>query len=232
MNKITQKIIGFSLAALLLTACGRDSDSEATPSPTPNPTAAAQESKLEIRVTIDKSIASLIDRYLEAQVVELSNGVIAADAKVVGTATRADAGHTQGLTNELVVSVPVVLESGKEYGIRAGVFDGQNRGTLLLTADCTNEQNCRYFPDSKVKSFKLTMLPAVDEATLYQMGVPAEVRAKCAIKPNSTVCGMNKTMQYYDEVRDTCYGASWGSCEETKTFKAAADCLQACRKSW
>lgn len=229
-RKIWVGVIGLAMVTVLLTGCGRSEEEGAELTPTP--ASQGQAKKITVRALVDRGIPSMIDRYMEVQIVELVNGQIPESPVVVGGATKNDFGHTQGLSNEVSVPVTAQVVEGKEYGVRVGVFDNDLRETMLLTSECKDPNVCRFFPNSQINSFQLQLIPMTDAQTLYAKGVPEEIRAKCLIKPDGTKCGINRTMQYYDEARDTCYGAAWGSCEETKTFKSSADCLTACRKNW
>jgi hypothetical protein len=224
-------ILGVLVLMPLLSGCGRKENNGPTPTPTvtPNP---GETKKIQVRISLDKEIPSMIDRYLEVQVVELVNGVIPDEAKVVGTATKNNLGHTQGLPSEEALPVSAQVETGKEYGLRAGVFDAPNRNLMLFTAKCQQTDQCKYFPEGKAATFQLTLLPATDLQTIYDNAVPSSIREQCGLQPDEAECGRVRTMQYYSAEKDTCYPAAWGGCGTIQPFRDSSECIQACRRHW
>lgn len=218
-------------AVIVLAGCGRGNEAEGEVVPTATPV--PQESqRITVRLAADRSVPSMIDRWLEVQVVEVVNGSISPDAPVAASVTQGEIGHTQGLPSEWSVNLTVAGERGKEYGLRGGVFDDSSRGVMLLNGECQGQENCRFFQGGAAQVYRVNMIPAVDGETFYAKAVPEQVRSRCQLVPDSQTCGVTRTMQYYDGARDTCFPASWGSCGEVTPFKNAGECIQACRRQW
>jgi hypothetical protein len=227
MRKQKLGLIILLFGSLIMAGCGRSErkDQQAAPTPTVTPPGAEPKS-IKVGISVDREISSLVNRYLEAQVVDLSNG------QAVGTASKTDVGRTIGMPNEWSLTVQTMMQPGKEYGLRAGVFDSAEKKVLLLSGQCLQADQCRFYPNSTVDRYKLKLVPAADPETIYNNAVPPETRARCSIKPDQGSCGLTRTMQFYDATKDTCYRAPWGGCGQGQPFASGAECLQACGKKW
>ena len=162
-----QGLVGLMLVITLsLAGCNRgEMDSEAAPTATPIPTETVE---IKVRLTVDREVPSMVERFLEVQVVESVGGVMTTEAPVAAVTTKAAVDHTQGLPSEESVSIELNAEPGKEYGLRAGVFDGPERGVMLLSGDCVEADACRFYGGSNLNVHRLNLIPAVAQETFYE----------------------------------------------------------------
>jgi hypothetical protein len=211
------------ILSLILVGCGRNNSSSSTPTPTPMPSGVS--GTVNIRVTYDSQIPSLIERYFEAVLVPQAN----LQAQPLGKVGKADAGHTKGLPNVQDYKLSAQnLDANLTYQVMIGVYDSAEKKVQLFKGSCSNQADCLVMTKNNPSELQVKMVPVADVNTIYANSVPANLRAQCGVQPADQLCGKAKDRVYYDAAINTCKRFSFGGCGQIEPFNNMSLCQQAC----